>query len=271
VSEAGYTLLLGSSTYDAREERRQVEALASQGVAGMMLVGARHAPGLYGLLDARGIPYVNTWVLDAAQPCVGFDNREIGRALAEHLLRLGHRDIAVIAQAAGSDRAAGRVVGVRQALEAHGAAPAQEKLIDDTHTILGGQLALRALMASARRPTAVICGTDALAFGALIEAARLGIAVPRALSIAGINDVDYAAHLTPPLTTVRLPADEIGTRAADYLLARIAGKPVAARNHVAFELIVRASTAPPPGRTVRRGAGAPRAPGVAPPLGQVGT
>ena len=125
IAEAGYTLLLGSSNYDLEEELRQVKALAAHGVAGMMLVGARHAPGLYELLQAKRIPFVNTWVLDSRHPCVGFDNREIGRALANYLLDLGHVEFGVIAQITGhSDRAAGRVIGIREALAARGIAPA---------------------------------------------------------------------------------------------------------------------------------------------------
>jgi LacI family transcriptional regulator len=231
IAEAGYTLLLGSSNYDPGEELRQVKALASHGVAGMMLVGARHKAGLYELLEAKRIPFVNTWVLDPRHPCVGFDNREIGRALANHLLDLGHVEFGVIAQITGnSDRAAGRVMGIREALATRGVALAQERLIECPHKI-----------------TAVICGTDVLAFGALIEARKLGVGVPRELSIAGINDAEFAAHLTPALTTMRLPADEIGTRAAEYLLGRVDSLPKDAATQVAVRLIVRASTAPPPG------------------------
>jgi LacI family transcriptional regulator len=248
IAEAGYTLLLGSSNYDLAEELRQVKALASHGVAAMMLVGARHSAGVYELLQAKKIPFVNTWVLDSSHPCVGFDNREIGRALARHLLDLGHVEFGVIAQIIGnSDRAAGRVLGIREALAARGVALPQERLIECPHKITEGQLAMRALMASGKRPTAVICGTDVLAFGALIEARRLGIAVPRDLSIAGINDAEFAAHLTPALTTMRLPADEIGTRAAEYLLGRVDALPEVSATQVQVSLIVRASTAPPPG------------------------
>jgi LacI family transcriptional regulator len=252
IAEAGYTLLLGSSNYDVKEELRQVKALAAHGVAGMMLVGARHAAGLYELLQVKKIPFVNTWVLDSGHPCVGFDNREIGRALASHLLDLGHVEFGVIAQITGnSDRAAGRVIGIREALAARGVALPQERLIECPHKITEGQLALRALMQSSKRPTAVICGTDVLAFGALIEASQLGVAVPRDLSIAGINDAEFAAHLTPPLTTMRLPADEIGTRAAEYLLGSVNSLPAASATQVQVSLIVRASTAPPP-RSVRK-------------------
>jgi LacI family transcriptional regulator len=247
IAEAGYTLLLGSSNYDLAEELRQVKALASHGVTAMMLVGARHSAGVYELLTAKNIPFVNTWVLDSSHPCVGFDNREIGRALACHLLDLGHVEFGVIAQITGnSDRAAGRVLGIREALAARGVALPQERLIECPHKITEGQLAMRALMASGKRPTAVICGTDVLAFGALIEARQLGIAVPRDLSIAGINDAEFAAHLTPPLTTMRLPADEIGTRAAEYLLGRVDALPEVSATQVEVSLIVRASTAAPP-------------------------
>ena len=145
-----------------------------------------------------------------------------------------------IAQITGnSDRAAGRVIGIREALAARGVALPQERLIECPHKITEGQLALRALMQSSKRPTAVICGTDVLAFGALIEARQLGVAVPRDLSIAGINDAEFAAHLTPPLTTMRLPADEIGTRAAEYLLGSVNSLPAASATQVQVSLIAR--------------------------------
>ncbi len=244
ITEAGYTLLLASSNYDRDEELRQVRALAAHGVAGMMLVGGCHAPALYELLRAKRIPFVNTWVLDAKHPSVGFDNREIGRTLARHLLDLGHVRFGVISQiAAMSDRAAERVIGIREVLAARGVAPPEERLIERPYKIVEGREALRDLMRFATPPTAVICGTDMLALGALIAAQQLGIVVPRDLSVAGINDVEYAANLAPALTTIRLPADEIGDRAAEYLLGCIDRRPMIATSRVPFELVVRASTA----------------------------
>jgi LacI family transcriptional regulator len=74
------------------------------------------------------------------------------------------------------------------------------------------------------------------------------MSVPRDLSITGINDAEYAGHLTPPLTTIRLPADEIGDRAAEYLLACIDRRPTTPAWRVQFDLIVRDSTAPAPAR-----------------------
>ena len=248
VNRAGYTLLLASSNYDPQEELRQVRALAAHGLAGMLLVGARHDPAVYELLAARRIAFVNTWVLDDENPCVGFDNHAIGQTLANYLLDLGHREFGVIAQESPqSDRAAKRVAGVGEALAARGAPPPQGQFIARSHTIVDGQLAFQALMESPRRPTAVICGTDTLAFGALVQAMAMGIAVPQQVSVTGINDVEFAAHLSPPLTTIRLPADEVGQRAAEFLLGRIDGRPVVNRTRVPFSLIARGSTGIAPG------------------------
>jgi LacI family transcriptional regulator len=256
AAEAGYTLLLASSNYDQQEELRQVRALAAHGIAGLMLVGAQHAAETYQILDAKRIPYVNTWVLDERHPSVGFDNREIGRTIANYLLDLGHTVFGVIAQRSPeSDRAAGRLAGIREALAARGLAPPRQQLIQRSHKIIDGQIALRMLMTDGPRPTAVLCGTDMLAFGAMVEARSLGIEVPRQLSITGINDVDFASHLHPPLTTVRLSVEEIGERAADFLLASTRGEPAARQAPVPFSLIVRGSTAPPPGVA---GAGVPK-------------
>jgi LacI family transcriptional regulator len=247
LNTAGYTLLLASSNYDAAEEIRQVRALLAHGVAAMMLVGARHSDEVYDLLAAKGVPFVNTWVLDDDHPSIGFDNQAIGSVLGNYLLDLGHREFGVITQQSPqSDRAAKRVAGIRAALQARAAPPPREQLISESHKIVDGQLAFQALMEASNRPTAVICGTDTLAFGAIVQAQAMGIQVPGDVSITGINDVEFAAHLTPPLTTIRLTADVVGARAAEYLLARIDGRSVASTTNVPFTLVVRGSTAAPP-------------------------
>lgn len=243
VNRRGYTLLLASSNYDADEEFRQVQAMIGQGIAGLMLVGARRSASVYETLDSQHIPYINTWVLDEEHACVGFDNRAIGRTLANYLLDLGHTEFGIIAQnSPDSDRAAQRIAGVREALAARGVQLLHERLIERSHKIADGQLALRTLLQSPRRPTAVMCGTDTLAFGALVEANAQGLQVPQELSITGINDAEFAVHLTPPLTTIRLPAEEVGARAAEYLVGRIDGDTVVVRTPLQFSLIVRGST-----------------------------
>lgn len=245
LREAGYTLLLACSYYDQHDELEQVRALIADGIAGLMLVGRSHSPALYALVEKHGIPLVNCWTIDPEHPYVGFDNVSIGRRLAEYLLDLGHTRFGVITQMTEhSDRAADRIAGVSAALEIRGLQLQREHLIQMPHKIIDGKHAMRALLQGPERPTAVICGTDLLAIGALAEAREAGIDVPGELSIAGINDIEFASFTTPPLTTMRLAADEIGTRSADYLLARIEGRQTGSQNIVPTDLIVRGTTGP---------------------------
>src|SRR3546814_7836135 len=88
-----------------------------------MLAGLSHRAGLYELLASRRIPYVNTWVYDAANsgPCIGFDNRDAAMRMADYLLDLGHRRVATVAGVTrDNDRAADRIAGLRDSLARRG-------------------------------------------------------------------------------------------------------------------------------------------------------
>ena len=244
LNEAGFTLLLGSSNYDPQQELRQVRELVSHGVAGMVLVGSQRDAAVYDLLRAKKIPYVNTWVLDPAHPSVGFENDAIGRTVAEYLVGLGHREFGLIAQRSSNDRAAVRIAGMLQVLAEHGITVPKERFLERNHQIGEGQQALRQLMGLPNPPTAIVA-SDVLAFGALAEALHTGIDVPSRLSILGIQDIEFAAHLSPALTAIRLPAKEVGKRAADLLLGLVAGDAIATSTPVAYELVERGSTAAP--------------------------
>jgi LacI family transcriptional regulator len=247
IGQAGYTLLLACSYYDPDDELKQVRALIADGIAGLMLVGRSHSQALYDLLEKEQIPLVNGWTVDPVHPYVGFDNVSVGRRIADYLLDLGHEHFAMITQMTQySDRASDRISGVRAALQARGLELRHEHVIEMPHRIIQGQIAMKALMQGPQRPTAVICGTDWLAIGALAEAREAGIDVPGELSIAGINDIEFSSFTSPPLTTMRLAAEEIGARSAEYLLARIEGRPVGSQNIVPTDLIVRGTTGRPP-------------------------
>ena len=113
--------------------------------------------------------------------------------------------------------------------------------------IKGGREAARLLMSQADRPTAIVCGNDVLAMGALFECQSMGLDLPRDVSVAGFDDLPLAAHLSPPLTTMAVPSEQMGRFAAEYLLARFAGAQVAERKELEVGLVVRETTAPPRG------------------------
>lgn len=248
LGETGYTMLLATSEYDIDRERQQVEALVSRGVDGMLLVGQLHAPQVHELLLDKNIPYVHTWVFDETSdhPCVGFDNREAARRIATYLLEIGHRDIGMIAPVSRcNDRASQRILGVRDAMAAHGIELASDRLLECPYSIAQARRRFGALMSGESRPTAVICGNDILALSALVECRALNMDVPGDVSITGFADLEFAAHFEPGLTTMHIPSEEMGKCAAEYLLARLSGEPVPSNTEFEASLIVRGTTGPP--------------------------
>jgi LacI family transcriptional regulator len=109
----------------------------------------------------------------------------------------------------------------------------------------------QALVESQPPLTAIICGNDILAFGALLETSRLGFSVPGDISIAGFDHLEFPAARSPSLTTVRIDAEQIGIRTAEHILRLVAGMPVAKSTTIPISLIGRASTAPPASQAPR--------------------
>ena len=98
------------------------------------------------------------------------------------------------------------------------------------------------------RPTAIVCGNDVLALGALVECQARGLKVPEDISVVGFDNLELSMHSNPPLTTIDVPAEEMGQTAAGYILGNLNGDDVSLHNPVEVELILRDSSAPaPPG------------------------
>jgi len=245
LSQAGYQLLVASYEYKPSLELEVVRALQQRGVDAMVLVGTDHAPRLWQALREWGKPALLTWSCDARLPSLGFDNQAAARVATEHLLALGHRRIGVVSGlTAHNDRARSRNAGVRQALEAAGLGLPPERLTEQTLSLDGGRLGLRALMAARQPPTALFCGNDLIAAGALLEAQRMGVHVPSQLSICGIDNHELSEAINPGLTTINLPTQDLGRMAANHVLSAIAGHTIPAQSLLPFELVVRGSTSP---------------------------
>lgn len=253
LSREGYTLLVSAHDYDERLERHEAEALLARGLDGVVLVGQEHDPSLLAALDSRAIPYVTTWTLTSEKhvDCVGVSNAASAARLTRYLLDLGHRDFVIVASLPPTnDRNRERIEGVRQELVKAGISLGADRILDGTGTIEEGKAAMQRLAQWSPRPTAVICVNDFLAFGALLQCQALGIRVPEDMSIAGFGDIQFAPELTPALTTVRMPAAEIGRLAGENLLRRFRAPRTAAcaarRIRLEAPLVVRASTGPCP-------------------------
>ena len=135
--------------------------------------------------------------------------------------------------------------GVRDTLARAGKALGEEAVSEQALNISGGRLGLTALLKAAKPPTAIVCGNDLLATGALLQAQRQGLNIPADLSICGIDNHELAAEMNPGLTTVSLPAQDLGRIAASQILAALGGEPIAQQSLLPFELLVRGTTAKP--------------------------
>lgn len=256
MAAAGLHVLLAVSDYDPDQEAAQAMALVARGVDGLALTGVAQRPELLARLAQRGLPWVHTgaYPAPAGSACVGFRNREAVMRAVRYLLDLGHRRIAMLAGiTADNDRAAERVAGVREALAAAGLGLPPRALVEARYALQPAREGLRHLLAVEPAPTAIVCGNDVLAFGALLECQALGIEVPQALSIVGFDDLEMARQWRPALTTVHVPTERMWTLAAEYLLGRLDGavsEPV--QREIEVELVVRGSTARAPGTRASR-------------------
>ncbi|WP_188983917.1 LacI family DNA-binding transcriptional regulator [Pseudomonas matsuisoli] len=247
VHEAGYTLLVASFGFDEQTELKEVQTMLEHGVDALMVVGRTHDAKMWHMIENKGVPCVQAWTQDDAHPSVGFDNAGVAWQMADHLLTLGHQRFAIMLnEPYFNDRVGDRLRGTRQRLAEAGLDIPAHWCLETHLTLEDGIAAMERLMTAQTRPTAVICANDLLAFGALLAAKRLGIRVPEDVSVVGFNDFDYARHLSPPLTTIRVALDEIGVNAGTYLLNALAGHTYQTPVGVTTELIVRDSSGPAP-------------------------
>ncbi len=249
LADAGLQLLIATSGYNPDTEAQQALNLVTRGADALVLVGVGQSPELLHRLRQRELPTVHTMIHPAPPGlvCVGFDNaRAMGHAV-RYLLDLGHRRIAMLAGVSNcNDRAAARIAGVQQALKKAGLALAPQHLVERPYGLAEARDGLRLLMGSKPTPTAIVCGNDVLAIGALLEAQKLGIAVPKALSIVGFDDLEMARHLQPSLTTLHVPTQLLWQTVADRVIAALENSPLQSATEVEVELVVRESTAVAP-------------------------
>ena len=218
----GYQLLIASHEYDAASEASALSQLISHGVDGLILVGAERPQSSWAVIESAGLPLVQLWEGRSGFDRVIVDNFEAGYRVAKHLLDIGHRQISVICgRLLNNDRQSSRVRGIRAAMEEHGLTLARTQISEQSLTIAAGRAGCMTLLESVPRPSAIIGTADLLAIGAMIEAQGRGISVPDTMSFAGIDNVDVAAHMSPSLTTVDIPAASIGAEGAALMLRRL--------------------------------------------------
>jgi DNA-binding LacI/PurR family transcriptional regulator len=247
----GYSVVLGHARSSAHEALALSEVLAMGQCEGAILLGDLRDQAAF-WMDAAGrsMPFVGLWQgsREPHIPVVNVDNAAGMRLAVEHVHGLGHRRIAFVQGGRTGDGLERRDAFLKVARELGVCVP-ESHLVVVKNEFAAAASAVEVLLLRANRPTAVLASTDVAAVGVLKAASRVGLGVPRDLSVVGFDDIPLAEVTIPALTTVHQPMHELSQQAIALLLESIARpQDSPPRVHVvAPTLTVRDSTGPPPG------------------------
>jgi LacI family transcriptional regulator len=249
LSQSGHSALVATTGFDNGFMFDKVRSLVEAGAQALLTAGKIEDEALRAYLAEKRIPVVTTYsyLQDDRIPSVGFDNYAATKVVLDYLLRIGHENIVMVAaQTKGNDRQNSRARCFRETMASAGLAKRSTVMEKDYAFVLeDGIDAMRRIYRDFPDTTAVVCNSDVFAFGVLAECRKLRIRVPDDLSVTGFDDLDFARFLDPSLTTIAVPASEMGSIAADLLVdATRNGRPISSVCLDA-DLIVRSSTGYP--------------------------
>ncbi len=242
LAERGYQLMLGQAGYTGTREDDLLEAIVGRRPDGVILTGIMHSKRGRKLLQASGIPVVETWDLTPTpiDMLVGFSHVEVGRAVATFLHARGRRRFGVVA---GDDaRAQRRCEAFLAGARALGLPEVEVATVPAPTKLRFGRESLARLIGKCGDLDAVFCSSDLLALGVMTEARVRGIHVPDQLAVVGFGDLEFSADMNPALTTVHINGAAIGRQAAQFIVDRAEGREVNPRViDIGFRIIARQS------------------------------
>lgn len=248
LAETGYTVVVLTVGFDSAAVFPGIRQIVERGAEALMIVGKVEDKELRNFLSIRGMPWVQTYSIasEPADPAIGFDNFAAMREVIEHLLALGHRDLAMISGVLlGNDRQQARASAFRSTLQQAGLG-ADMPVIATPYSLQNGVNAMRHILERYPQTTAVACSSDILAFGALHACKEAGKSVPRDISVSGFDDLEFATLTEPSLTTVAIGADEMGRLAGERIAAALEARLPIEGQCLPTKLLVRGSTGPSP-------------------------
>jgi LacI family transcriptional regulator len=249
LGEAGYAMLLGSTSESVARQQAVLGSLMEHRPAGIILSPAEgsDAASVAGAVGG-GTPVLlfNRDMAGCGWDFLSMDNQAGARMATEHLLAQGHRRIAFYGGFQASSSCRQRRLGYAEAMAAAGIVPQPHWLIETAPTRLEAARQVAALFANEPAPTAAVAYNDAVALGLMLGLAGCGRQAGRDFAVTGFDDIPEAAVSVPPLTTVATDPRELGWQAARRLLERIAEPAQATTAIVApVRLAVRLSSSPP--------------------------
>lgn len=248
AAERGYELQLSTPLVDEDPTASYQRAVRAKRVDGFVMLRTERNDPRVRFLSEHDVPFVTFGRIDddGRHPAVN-ESIDCLRPAVDHLVGLGHRRIGCLAEPLEYAVAAQRYESFQRALAANGLEAEPAHIVPSGFREEAAAEAAGTLLDGAGPPTALVTFNDLLAIGALRAAAARGIDVPGQLSIVGFDDVHASRLASPPLTTMRHPAEAIGHHLIAQLLAVIEEPGTTADVYVTPELVVRQSTGPAPG------------------------
>ena len=244
AAEHGYDLLVSTQPPGERELQAYRQKVQSRQIDGFIVMRTRRQDARINYLHEIGFPFVAFGRIEGEMdfPFVDVDGIQGMRLIGEHLIRLGHRRIACLAPPADLLFAEHRLIGLRQALVAHGLELPESSIVLGDLTQKSGYQAAMRLLDGPQPPTAIAACNDLMALGALSAIQERGLVVGRDVAVTGFDDIPMAEHSHPPLTTVHQPIYQIGKMVCEMLIRLLQGQEPASRQVIlAPKLMVRQS------------------------------
>lgn len=247
LAASDYMTIVLTTGFDNTSVFDKVKLLVDRGAEALLIVGAVEDPKLRKYLRETSIPVVTTYShqSNGIVPSIGFDNYAATKSALDYLIGLGHQNFAMIAGSTlGNDRQRARIQAYRDAIGQAGL-KGVDHIFTRPFTIGDGAEAMREIHSLHPKTTAVVCNTDIFAFGVVSECRKLKLQIPADISIMGFDDAEYAAFLNPPLTTIAVPAQDMGIRAAKAIYGALAENKKLNSEKLETKLMVRLSTGRP--------------------------
>lgn len=244
LSEQGYVVYVLSCGFDASNIFEKVTLLLERGAEALLIVGEILDKNLESYLQKFNIPTVCTYSYhhESKFPFIGFDNYASTTTITDYLYSLGHRNITMICgPLKGNDRQIARVESFKNYMKEK---QANYSVIEckDHYNISFGRDTIKQIAQETPEVTAVICNSDVIAFGVLAGAKEIGISIPDQMNVIGYDNLEFAEYLTPPLTTLNIPAEEMGVLSAQTILSNLNDKQPLQSFLLETDLIIRGST-----------------------------
>jgi LacI family transcriptional regulator len=227
--DQGYAILLCNAADDPERESGYLDLLVDRWVDGVVIaassLGARHREWL---ADAPlPIVLINSTDAEIDLPSIASDNRAGGALATGHLTALGHRRFGLIAAPARNVDAPDRLAGALDGLRAAGIDEADVLIATNDAGVAGGERAAAEILRRDPTVTALVAYNDLMAIGAMRAVRAAGLAIPADVSVVGFDDVELAAYVDPPLTTISQSTAAMGHWAVDRLTSELADRLVA--------------------------------------------